>query len=157
MLMRLPAFACRTMPVGYLADAGLLNATNTNSSIRNDAYQVGAFFSDVCAANNNTMGPIKLPGQNFTSKYPELCQACGACACCAALHASPVSLPACHPVVAMAMPFTACIFFRRELPLWRKGSMHGAANAVSPQGLSNSLQDPANCSNTDRYWSYEGE
>lgn len=67
------------MPIGYLQDQGLLNvnaSTNTVPGVNGDAQAAANFFGDMCAANNNTNGPVFPPGVNYTARWPELCQAC---------------------------------------------------------------------------------
>ena len=69
------------MPIGYLQDQGLLNTSasaNTVPGLRGDAQAAYNFFGpNICAANNNTAGPVLPPGVNNTAKWPSLCQACG--------------------------------------------------------------------------------
>lgn len=74
------AVCCRrVMPIGYLSDQGLLNTTaspTTVPGLRGDAQAAANFFGDICAANNNTAGPVLPPGQSFSAKWADLCAAC---------------------------------------------------------------------------------
>ena len=64
------------MPLGYLAENNLLNVSNLNSSIAGDAQVAARYFGNICAAGNNSEGPVKLPDSNRTTAYPPLCTAC---------------------------------------------------------------------------------
>ncbi|KAL3153465.1 hypothetical protein ABBQ38_011798 [Trebouxia sp. C0009 RCD-2024] len=73
------------MPIGYLSDQGLVNTTaspTTVPGLRGDAQAAANFFGDICAANNNTQGPVLPPGQNFSAKWADLCTACKEPATC---------------------------------------------------------------------------
>ena len=105
--MKLQGHACccyRVMPIGYLQDQGLLNTTasvNTVPGVNGDAQAAANFFGDMCAANNNTNGPVFPPGVNYTARWPELCQACSVrarTACSFTCAASVLSLLVSHPV-----------------------------------------------------------
>ena len=71
------------MPIGYLADQGLLNTTAsllTIPGLRGDAQAASNFFGpNICAANNNTAGHVLAPNLNYTAKWSALCQACAVC------------------------------------------------------------------------------
>ena len=71
------------MPIGALAEAGLLNTSasdNAVAGLRTDAQAAYNFFGpNICAANNNTVGPVVVAGANQTAKWPGLCAACSVC------------------------------------------------------------------------------
>ena len=61
-----------TMPVGFLADTGIIPVKNSDKSVNADAESVAAFFSQVCAVGSNDDGPLTGGGQ-----WDGLCTACG--------------------------------------------------------------------------------
>jgi melanoma-associated antigen p97 len=61
-----------TMPVGFLADTGIIPVKNSDKSVNADAESVAAFFSQVCAVGSNEDGPLTGGGQ-----WDGLCTACG--------------------------------------------------------------------------------
>lgn len=97
------------MPIGYLSDQGLVNTTaspTTVPGLRGDAQAAANFFGDICAANNNTQGPVLPPGQNFSAKWADLCTACK-------VRAHP--WPGCVPYVdcdfLLMHPWPACVYY----------------------------------------------